>query len=319
MIKWDFISTLVFPLLNTFIAWKFRIEINSTIAVIIWNKWTRLTNVGYTKQHTAVIISKELLKTKLYKKYPNENTSSDYLRSTNMGMIYICWFYCGRNLIGFTCNIRPMYIYTPFHLRNICSHHLKKVHSNPVLTYNKWFLKFSKQESPPAGNRTRHTARSVTCPVGGGGGVYSSPVLAGEGYPTPVLVYPHGQHWVPPHPAGTGVPPGQEWGTPTLERTWDWYPSPRRWTDWKKKFLPHPSDAGGNKTKSWDVWFHWIAAKAGNRFDVCHHLTEFTKNAFVCDVTELMPRCERCPRFKQFFLLKLITIVWKSRADSDLC
>ena len=60
-------------------------------------------------------------------------------------------------------------------------------------TYNK-----RKQESPPAGNHTRQTVHSVTCPGGypsPGWGVYSSL---------------------------TGVSPRKDLGPETLERTWGW-------------------------------------------------------------------------------------------------
>ena len=92
------------------------------------------------------------------------------------------------------------------------------------------------QESPSAGNRTRHTTRSVTCP-----GERGTPVLAG-GVPSP--------GW-----GDTPVYPSQDWGTPrndlgpeTWERTCDW-DTHQVWTDQQTENItfPHPSDAGSNK------------------------------------------------------------------------
>ena len=103
------------------------------------------------------------------------------------------------------------------------------------------------QESPPARNRTRHTARGVTCPGEGGSPILSwlgeegfpSSVLAWGGYPSAVLARGVLQscpgQGVPqdsqpglgtPWP-GLGYPPSQlglGYPTPPPERAWDQRP-----------------------------------------------------------------------------------------------
>ena len=150
-----------------------------------------------------------------------------------------------------------------------------------------------KQESPPVGNRTRHTARSVTCSGGG------YPVLA-RGYPSPewggggtsVLARGIPQSWwrgVPQYWLGEGgyFSPGGgypcpekdlrpetwkrtwDWGTPrkdlepeTRQRTWD-CGIPRVWTDKQTENItfPHLSDAGGKYLIIGDIFFQeskWV-------------------------------------------------------------
>ena len=118
------------------------------------------------------------------------------------------------------------------------------------------------QESPPARNRTRHTARGVTCPGEGGSPILSwlgeerfpssvlawggdTPVLSWQGaYSSPVLVrgyprtasqdwVPHGQGWGTPLPAGTGVPypPQKGPGTRDLRKNLGLGTPPLWWTD----------------------------------------------------------------------------------------
>ena len=68
--------------------------------------------------------------------------------------------------------------------------------------------KFSKQESPPAGNRKRHTARSITCPS----------VIHSQGYPHQVPMgntpsSPYGEGGILPVLDGVS-PIGKDGGTP---------------------------------------------------------------------------------------------------------
>ena len=84
-----------------------------------------------------------------------------------------------------------------------------------------------KQESPPAGNRTRHTACRITS-LGG----YPR---SGVPPPQPGLGYP------PPQP-GLIYPPGQRPGTRNLGKNLGLeYPPPRVWTDKQLETLPHAS------------------------------------------------------------------------------
>ena len=125
-----------------------------------------------------------------------------------------------------------------------------------------------KQESPPAGNCTRHIPHSITCPrgypsTGWGGGGYPSPV-PGWANPSPVLGYPQPGLGYPLKGPGTrdlgknlglgyllqrawnqrpgkehgpGVPTGKDLGPETQERTWAWG------THWKG---PGTTDPGKN-------------------------------------------------------------------------
>ena len=91
------------------------------------------------------------------------------------------------------------------------------------------FKYWYRQESPPAGNRTRRTACSITCPGRGGEGC--TPVLDREGLPL---------SWLGDTPKGPG--------TRDVGKTWDWG-TPQVWTDKQTEniTLSHPSDAGSNK------------------------------------------------------------------------
>ena len=82
----------------------------------------------------------------------------------------------------------------------------------------KLILKFIiTQDSPPAGNCKRRTARTVTCPgiTCPGGGVQSCPGWLGEGYPILDRGYPilSCSGWGVPHLVMTGVPPCLDWRT----------------------------------------------------------------------------------------------------------
>ena len=114
-----------------------------------------------------------------------------------------------------------------------------------------------KQDSPPARNRKRRTARCITCPsITYTGGVIQS--WPGSGYPMP------GQGGIPS--CGT-PPPGQYWGTGSP--TWDWgtpqdgmwdqslgYPSQERTRDqWKYYGMEmgyHPRKDIGPVELLWD-------------------------------------------------------------------
>ena len=86
---------------------------------------------------------------------------------------------------------------------------------------NVWML--SQQESQPAGNRTRRTARSITCPRG-----------------VPLSC--------PPPPGQDWGPPNQDWGTPGKgPGTRDLGKNLRMDKQSENITLPHPSDAGGEK------------------------------------------------------------------------
>ena len=98
------------------------------------------------------------------------------------------------------------------------------VYSSPSLTWELGSISWK------GGNRTRHTARSVTCPGRG------TPVLVEvvrhpwPGVPQPWLWVP--QSW--PGGGGTwarsGVCSGKDLGPETWERTWDWIsPQERTW------------------------------------------------------------------------------------------
>ena len=115
-----------------------------------------------------------------------------------------------------------------------------------------------RKASPRAGNRTRHTACSVTCPsrghpsLGMGGGMavlaalqFSSP---GDWVNTPVMVgstplsWPGStQSWPGCTPARTGVALQKDLKPETWERTWGWYPLPFFGLTDKLKTLPSPS------------------------------------------------------------------------------
>ena len=103
---------------------------------------------------------------------------------------------------------------------------------------------FITQESPPAGNRTRRTACSVTC-RGGGGGLPLSWLVVPLSWPRKVP-----QAWpstgVPPLPARTGVSPLKGPGTRDLEKNLAlrYPPPPGVWMDKQSENItfPHPSE-----------------------------------------------------------------------------
>ena len=109
-----------------------------------------------------------------------------------------------------------------------------------------------KQENPPAGNRTGHIARSVTCLGGGvlqswlGGG---TPVLAGGGTPRP-------DQWGTPVLAGGGTPRPDQWGAPVLAGRGGGYSSTvLAWG------YPSP---GGGVTQS---WYHCLGVPPEGTWD----------------------------------------------------
>ena len=79
-----------------------------------------------------------------------------------------------------------------------------------------------KQESPPAGNRTRHTTRGVTCHVG-----YPSPGQGGGGTPSQV--------WGAPESTWDQRPGKEPWTMVPLEKTWNQTPGKEPWTGYPQK------------------------------------------------------------------------------------